>query len=246
MRQLFEQPARIAMRIVASGRSHRSKSGTTARAVRGFSFMEVMTAMFVVTVGLVTVITLFSKGFVNSATDRDRIVAAGLAQEGVEIVKNIRDNSLAIPGNVGFENFGPLTAHPQHDHNQCGLDYTDTIFDNSGGGQNCFNTGNSPENKFSLSLGANGFQAVATTQKWARVVYVFYNDNDNVTTTPTYFFDDSADVVSIVWWGGSSSPPSSVPAGNDKTKAIIDSGLSGCTASTKCVYATMHLDAWKP
>lgn len=207
--------------------------------------MEVMVTMFVVSVGLVTVIELFSSGFINSALDRDRIVAAGLAQEGVEIVKNIRDNSLAIPGNAGFENFGPLTSGG-HDDNQCGLDYTDRVFDNSGGGRNCFSSGNNPENKFSLSLGGNGFQVVATTQKWARVVYIFYNDNDNITTTPTYFFDDSADVVSIVWWGGSSSPPSSVPSGNDKTKVIIDSGLSGCNASTKCVYAQMHIDAWKP
>ena len=197
--------------------------------------------MFVVSVGLVTIIQFFGKGFINSALDRDRIVAAGLAQEGVEIVKNIRDKSLAIPGNFGFENFGPLTEDA-HDDNQCGLDYTDTLFDNSGGDRNCFAASSNSEQKFSLNIGANGFLSSVTTTKWARVVYVFYNDN----STATSYSDDSADVVSIVWWGSSATPPASVPAGQDKTFAIISAGLSGCTAANKCGYTTMHIDAWKP
>lgn len=208
---------------------------------KGFSLMEVMAAMFVVTAGLVVVIELFSKGIINSGMDRDRIVAAGLAQEGLEIVKNIRDNSLVIPGNSGFENFGPLTVNGDDD-NQCGLDYTDTVFDNIAPNRNCFDRRNDPETKFSLTFGGSGFVKSATTTKWARVVYVFYNDNAASAT----FFDDSADVVSIVWWSRSSTPPLSVPEGVDITKAIIDANLSTCTAQSKCVYATMHIDAWKP
>jgi Tfp pilus assembly protein PilV len=72
---------------------------------KGFSINEVMISMFVMSVGIVTVIGLFSKGFINSQLDRDRIVAAGLAQEGVELVKNVRDNSFARGSSDNFEYF---------------------------------------------------------------------------------------------------------------------------------------------
>ncbi len=219
--------------------------------------MEVMTAMFVVSVGLVTVIKIFSSGFINSATDRDRIVAAGLAQEGLEIVKNIRDNSLAIPGNFGFEKFYDFVDHnglPFDPYrNLCGLDYMDVqlaqtaSFDNSNNGasRNCFDSNsNNPARKYSLLPQSGGpdvgfmrdsYNADPPPAKWARAVYIDYQNNN----TETNYSDDSADVTSIVWWSGSASWPDVFSSGNP-------TNLSNCTAATKCVYAKMHLDAWKP
>ncbi len=61
---------------------------------RGFSIMETMIAAFVLTVGLVGMVSLFGPAIRHTGDVRDRIIATGLAQEGVEIVRNIRDNNM--------------------------------------------------------------------------------------------------------------------------------------------------------
>jgi prepilin-type N-terminal cleavage/methylation domain-containing protein len=60
---------------------------------KGFSLMEVMLAVFVLSVGLVAIIGLISSSIRNSIDSRDTIIASELAQEGVELVRNIRDNN---------------------------------------------------------------------------------------------------------------------------------------------------------
>ncbi len=211
---------------------------------KGFSFLEVMAAMFVVSFGLVAVIELFATGLINSSMDRDRIVAAGLAQEGLEIVKNIRDNNLVIPGNLGFAGiFDGL------DDDLCGLDYTDTLFDNSPPGRNCFSGSGNQTDKFPLTLGGSGFVNTTGTTKWMRAVHIVYNSGVASDLT-----DDSADVTSIVWWNWNGSWPDDL-LDNDPPSGRPTS-LADCriTAPTRtpvkpalgCVYATMHLDAWKP
>lgn len=254
-------------------RSHRSKSppatlrvairadGMTIPLLSGFSIQEVMISMFIVSVGLVTIIQLFSTGFINSAADRDRIVAAGLAQEGLEIVKNIRDNNLVIPGQFGFEHFGVLTVGSDSD--QCGLDYTDSGYTNSpapsgtdyalvrsvGGAsarRNCFANDNNPGQKYALLTDANGFFAdaynpSASGTKWTRVIYITYHDNG--TTTPQNYSDDWVDVTSIVWWSGSANWPVGLLTSGGNP---VPTNLSVCSALNKCVYAQLHLEAWKP
>ena len=221
MRQSFKQPARIAMRIVAGGRSHRSNSGMTARTVRGFSFMEVMTAMFVVTVGLVTVIKIFSSGFVNSATDRDRIVAAGLAQEGLEIVKNIKDNALAIPGNAnGFSAANGLIGQ-----NHCRVDFSSSSV-------TCFPNANDPDTHFSLALSGGSYIITGSAQKFSRYIHIDYDAGNQY-----------ADVVSVVYWKPEWATDITGP------NRILHSGVvqqDNCHAGNKCVLAKMRLEAWKP
>lgn len=205
--------------------------------VLGFSIMEVMISMFVLSAGIVAVIQLFSSGFINSAADRDRIVAAGLAQEGLEIVKNIRDNTLVIPGNLGFEGFSPVLGN-----DLCALDYTDHSFINigsTGSKHNCFPSSGDSQQKFSLMADGSGFfsnpyNTDATSTKWARAIYIVYTQDvaDKI--------NDSAEVTSVVWWGGSASWP--FPGGAKPTSG----NLSRCTASARCVFATMHLNTWKP
>ena len=60
---------------------------------KGFSFIEVMISVFVLSVGIVAIISLMTGNIKNSAGSRDNIIASELAQEGVEIVRNIRDNN---------------------------------------------------------------------------------------------------------------------------------------------------------
>lgn len=70
---------------------------SAARRQEGFTLVEAIIAISVLAVGVVGAITLISAGITNLGVSKDRLVAAGLAQEGVEVVHNIRDtNWLAV------------------------------------------------------------------------------------------------------------------------------------------------------
>lgn len=60
---------------------------------KGFSFIEVMLSVFLISVGLISVMGLVSASLRNSIDSRDQTVASLLAEEGVEVMRNIRDNN---------------------------------------------------------------------------------------------------------------------------------------------------------
>ncbi|KUK66302.1 MAG: prepilin-type N-terminal cleavage/methylation domain-containing protein [Parcubacteria group bacterium] len=65
---------------------------------KGFSLIEMLIAVVVVTIGVIGTFSMISQFSEQSQTLRDNFVAAYLAQEGIEIAKNIRDNN-RIQGN---------------------------------------------------------------------------------------------------------------------------------------------------
>jgi prepilin-type N-terminal cleavage/methylation domain-containing protein len=62
---------------------------------KGFSFVEVMTAVFILTVGIIAALSLFSSQLTQLLNSRNQVIAGLLAQENMEIVRNIRDNNWA-------------------------------------------------------------------------------------------------------------------------------------------------------
>lgn len=60
---------------------------------KAFSFVEVMISVFVAAVGLIAVISLMTGTLNNSIDSRNQVIAALLAQEGAELVRNIRDSN---------------------------------------------------------------------------------------------------------------------------------------------------------
>jgi len=66
----------------------------------GFSIIEVLVSVTLITVGLMAAVNLISSSLVISIDSRNQVIAGGLAQEGVELVRNIRDNNLAS-GDIG-------------------------------------------------------------------------------------------------------------------------------------------------
>lgn len=60
---------------------------------KGFTLVESLIAIFIVAVGLVGVFVLISSAAGNMGLVSNKLIASYLAQEGVEIVKNIRDNN---------------------------------------------------------------------------------------------------------------------------------------------------------
>lgn len=58
---------------------------------KGFSLMEVLMAIFIVLTSLVGIMSLISSINASSSVSSSKLIAANLAQEGIEVVKSIRD-----------------------------------------------------------------------------------------------------------------------------------------------------------
>jgi prepilin-type N-terminal cleavage/methylation domain-containing protein len=63
------------------------------RKQRGFTIMEMLAAIFVISVGAMGVFNLVSQALSYINITSSRLVAIYLAQEGMEIARNIRDNN---------------------------------------------------------------------------------------------------------------------------------------------------------
>jgi Tfp pilus assembly protein PilV len=85
---------------------------------KSFSMLEVIMSIAIVTIGLVGAMGLLSKSTRESMDSRDQVIAGLLAQEGVEIVRNIRDNNWADrdPSTTSFNNIGT--------NSNCGVVYS--------------------------------------------------------------------------------------------------------------------------
>lgn len=55
--------------------------------------MEVLVSVFLISVGLLGVLTLINYTLVSASVSSSRLVAANLAQEAIEIVRNFRDSN---------------------------------------------------------------------------------------------------------------------------------------------------------
>ena len=208
-------------------RKEKKRESTCAKA---FSIVEVLLASFVMAIGLGAVLQLFGSSLNTSIDNRDAIIASGLAQEGVELVYNIRDNNYAN-GSQAFPTSGAqFPGFSSRDF--CRLGYNERAFILSGGTRNCFRSSNSPQTRFSLpKLG--GFYAFSSgNTKFARVIAV---DLDSA-TTPKW-----ATVTSIVWWGGSMTKPTGVFP--DDVSAHVN--LTSCTFANHCVFSRVTLTDWK-
>lgn len=68
---------------------------------KGFSLVEVLAALFVLSMGIVGTSVLMAGNIRTSANAKNQIIAAGLAQEGSELVDNLRRNNSSFTGAVG-------------------------------------------------------------------------------------------------------------------------------------------------
>jgi type II secretory pathway pseudopilin PulG len=61
---------------------------------KSFTLLETIVAIFVLSTGILAISSLISYFISASSISRQRLVAAYLVQEGIEIVRNLRDNNL--------------------------------------------------------------------------------------------------------------------------------------------------------
>jgi hypothetical protein len=76
---------------------------------KGFLLPDVMIAVFVTVTTLVVIIAVLAPLFKSEFFKRDEIIATGLAQEGIELVRNMRDNNWkATPSVDAFRGLFPV------------------------------------------------------------------------------------------------------------------------------------------
>ncbi|MDD2274425.1 MAG: prepilin-type N-terminal cleavage/methylation domain-containing protein [Candidatus Pacebacteria bacterium] len=95
---------------------------------KGFGLIEMIVGVAIVSIGIVGTFSMISRFSYQSQVIRDSFIASNLAQEGIEIVKNIRDTNALEDANW---NDG-LT----HCQSGCEMDYTnDSLLSWSGDGR---------------------------------------------------------------------------------------------------------------
>src|SRR3989338_5479549 len=97
-------------------KTYNSQSSTNKK---GFSIIEVIISVFVIAVGLVSIIGLIAGSLRESINSRNQTIAANLVQEGVELVRNVRDNNWASGD--------PITFHYLDDSDDCIIDYGSSL-----------------------------------------------------------------------------------------------------------------------
>jgi len=70
----------------------------------GFSIGEVLLAAFIMVVALTAIVNVVASSMNHSMDSRNYIIASELAQEGAELVRNLRDNNL-VNGKASFDGF---------------------------------------------------------------------------------------------------------------------------------------------
>ena len=91
---------------------------------KGFTIIELIISIFVLSVGVIGVFGAFSVITILTSDTKDRFSATYLAQEGMEVVRNIRDTNW-----INMENGNPETVWNNSLDNclsGCEVDYTTT------------------------------------------------------------------------------------------------------------------------
>jgi len=60
---------------------------------RGFSLLEVIVSIGIITVGIVSILTLFSYNLKAEINNKNKLIAIYLAQESIEVIRQNRDNA---------------------------------------------------------------------------------------------------------------------------------------------------------
>lgn len=191
---------------------------------KAFSLGEVLVAAFVLTVGLTTTTALIVASIGNAYEARDTVIAAELAQEGVELVRNVRDQNFALeadgtPADSGFAGFSPTDKH-------CRMNADDTTLACTA------SLGTPTNNSYYLSAPtspANGgrFAHTNSPSRFARYLYVDYNATAKNARVVSYVFWD---------WNATGAMPSYISANGNTTS---------CTLMSKCVFSEAFFTQWR-
>lgn len=114
----------------AQGRYRKSASR------RGFSLVETLVAITILLIAIVGPMTMAARGLQSAFYAREQITAALLAEEGVELVRALRDKSALERRNNWFTYIPPACG--SSNAHGCGIDARNLeLFNCAGGGGGC-------------------------------------------------------------------------------------------------------------
>ncbi|MDI6777588.1 MAG: type II secretion system protein [Patescibacteria group bacterium] len=100
------------------------KKNSTSGIGEGFTLVELLVTIFLVSVGLVGVLSFFNSSLQSNFEAKNELIAAGLAQEGTELVRNIIDYNY-LNGDDWWKNVCKKNCKADKTDNQCkAIDYT--------------------------------------------------------------------------------------------------------------------------
>ena len=70
---------------------------------KGFGLIEVTVSVYILAMGLLGLMSLLHQSLKAQGINKNTIIAAQLAQEGVELVRNVRDNNWLDPNNTDWK-----------------------------------------------------------------------------------------------------------------------------------------------
>lgn len=143
---------------------------------KGFTLIEVLLAVFIITVSLLGLYNAVNYAYHSIEKARDQFIASGLAAEGIELVRAIRDSNFVAENTWDT---GLTTCNGSYG---CRMDYNDS-------GLTVNST--SLEQYTLLSLDSSGFYnyGVGTQTVFSRRLTIIKDG------------DDKMQVISIVYWG---------------------------------------------
>lgn len=213
------------------------------RTKKGFSIGEVLVAMFILLVGMVDAVFLTVRSVDTMKDSRDAVVATLLAQEGTELVRNVRDNSVTemTCGSTGDQRCTAFDRTGDNDYGfpsapfsgYCTIDY-DTTGVNSQ--LNC--SGNSSKDELFLDEDKKLYEhsgGGSSKHKLYRRIYFAYDTTDgSPANTPSHPDRLVANVTSVVIFGGR----------ERDDFPDVNNIVTECTISEGCAFAQTRLTSW--
>jgi len=120
---------------------------------KGFTIIEIITAIFVLIVGIGAVSGLITYILSSISIVENKMIAAYLAQEGIELVRNIRDNNL-IAGNDVFSGLDENSYEASYNLDSLATFTNGKIYFSSSTGYT--NNSSTQETKFTRKITING------------------------------------------------------------------------------------------
>lgn len=173
----------------------------------GFSLMEAIFSIVILITGILATVNLISRSIMISFDARNQLIATELAQEGVELVRNVRDNNWQVAGAGSFDGVDVVSRDcvdkdtPITTCNPADNQYK--LYINSDGFYVHSSTGGTPT-KFSRSLkieNVDGNRKVTSMVRWNGNVTVFPTTIDGTTCNTSNKCAYTTTTLSK--WGGS-------------------------------------------
>jgi len=148
---------------------------------KGFTLIEVITVLLVVSLGMIGVLSLIVQNIQSQSLNKNTLIAYQLAQEGTELIRQVRDNNWRAQPPLPWRT--NLAAGAYY------MDYTDTV------------PHEAPSNPFGrLVKDANGMyisnpNAVATADTFTRTITIEEQAPGILVTTKIFWLDHGRNYV---------------------------------------------------